>query len=257
MTSYADGGMLKRFLACLILVLLMAMRATPSAQAQVVFNNYNDMPCVENNVLDYDCIIQKTWPWLFQDGQWKALAQNGENFDLDNNLLPESIPPDVHMLVVNSEPVTAYRHWIASGHTIDFLAEQLVSYQLATSFWGKLYDECIGSLPPPDPTQPGIDCDVRHSWSGGNLWKPRSDNTGRPVFLVDADFAKAEACDVFNQDADKLLSCRFRTCCPNGGRAHFDVGRSCRDLGRDTTVVLTLNGERHCWNVSRPCSRMD
>ena len=172
-------------------------------------------------------------PWITEESHERVLEATG--------LSREDFPPMDH----------AYWHWLASGHTLNVLqffhAQQLALVQAELEL-------CRNPPPPPGPV-----CDVIENWSGGNLYKPRSDNTGNPVFLIGDEFGSRLQCEVFNGLGNKILDCKFRTCCPNGGRAHFDVPRRCSSLRSDAPILIRVirNGVHHCWDVNDPCDRLE
>jgi len=138
-------------------------------------------------------------------------------------------------------------HWLACKEHNDYLQADLAAHQYEIHLWrtGQLVYE---------PPNPEVQCDVMESWSGGDLWKPISDNTGAPVVLIGDEFA-GRSCEVHSDLGEH--PCRFRTCCPNGGRAHFDVLQSCNSFGGPVIFRVVLNGVSHCWNVPDACQRYD
>jgi len=109
----------------------------------------------------------------------------------------------------------------------------------------------------------GVQCTYSLSFEDGSegaLWKPISDNTGNPVILMPASYwTTTDAIEVYGSNGQKLLDGRRRTCCPNGGRAHFDIPRFCADLQPSPlTVVFKLSGGiNECRSVPSPCTRFD
>ncbi len=110
-------------------------------------------------------------------------------------------------------------------------------------------------------------CDVTTDFSdggGGALWKPVSDNTRQPVFLLPAEYWDSadkgvNDIDVLDANGNVIANGSRRTCCPNGNRAHFDVRTSCQSLGpAPITIRMSLNGgTTECRTVPNPCSRFD
>ena len=99
---------------------------------------------------------------------------------------------------------------------------------------------------------------------GGALWKPFSDNTGRPVFLLHRSYWSGPKgvtnIEVVDRDGNFIVNGTRRTCCPNGGRAHFDVPRSATSMNpvAPITVKLSLSdGTVECRNVPTPTQRYD
>lgn len=88
---------------------------------------------------------------------------------------------------------------------------------------------------------------------GGTLWKPVSDNTRRPVFLVGDEFRSLTA-HIEDAAGNFLMPAPFRTCCPNGGRAHFDVPAHCSALPSPTVIKFSNDV---CFVVDHPCERAD
>ncbi len=63
---------------------------------------------------------------------------------------------------------------------------------------------------------------------GGRVWKPVSDNTGRPVFLLPNFYCEllppnSGRVEVFRPDGEFLTNGLYRTCSANGNRYHHDV----------------------------------
>lgn len=119
--------------------------------------------------------------------------------------------------------------------------------------------------PPPKPDDLG--CNVVKDFTdgpGAALWKPVSDNTRRPVFLLPDEYWTGEmgvgSGDVRGVDGGVVAGITRRTCCPNGGRAHFDVTvpASVLDQFNPLTVRLFLgNGMVECRKVPVASQRFD
>jgi hypothetical protein len=110
----------------------------------------------------------------------------------------------------------------------------------------------------------GGSCDVNTDFSdgGGNaLWKPVSDNTGNPVFLLPAEYWDTiQEIEILSASGDLVVEGRPRNCCPNGNRAHYDVPRRASSLMpyAPITVRLTLSdGTTECREVPVPTQRYD
>lgn len=97
--------------------------------------------------------------------------------------------------------------------------------------------------------------------NGGALWKSRSDNTGKPVMLLDSDYwYSAQSIKVYGRDGQYLTEARRRTCCPNGGRGHWDIPMSGGALEAYAPIQVRLelrNGATECRTVYRPSQRED
>jgi hypothetical protein len=107
-------------------------------------------------------------------------------------------------------------------------------------------------------------CDVVKDFfdgQGNALWKPDSDNTGQPVFLLPSEYwFETTDVKVFGRDGQYLLDANRRTCCPNGGRAHWDVRRSGHQLQAFAPIQIRLtlsNGTTECRTVNNPANRED
>lgn len=97
--------------------------------------------------------------------------------------------------------------------------------------------------------------------SGGRLWKPFSDNTEQPVFLMPRSYwDTVQSIEVFASDGTFLLSGGRRVCCPNGGRAHFDVRAEPHELDEFSPLTVRLNfrdGGNECLGVPLASQRFD
>lgn len=110
-----------------------------------------------------------------------------------------------------------------------------------------------------------IGCDVTTDFSDGirtgALWKPFSDSTGNAVFLLPASYWTATAnLEIYGSDGTMIVKPKRRSCCPNGGRAHYDVPMSAVELAafNPITVKLTMqNGTTECRVVPNATSRID
>jgi len=112
------------------------------------------------------------------------------------------------------------------------------------------------------PPEPDLGCDIKTDFRdgpGNALWKPVSENTGRPVFLLPASYKGVRDIDVFSSSGEHIVSGSFRGCCPNGNRAHFDVPVSAGRLEdyAPITVRLDVDGVMECREVENPEDRID
>ncbi len=111
----------------------------------------------------------------------------------------------------------------------------------------------------------GVSCDFQSDFFDGDrrgaLWKPVSDNTRKPVILLPSSYWTAVTeIKIFGSNGQQVASGSRRTCCPNGGRAHYDVNMSAYELQQfaPITVQLTLNqGSKECRTVTNPAQRED
>lgn len=141
-----------------------------------------------------------------------------------------------------------YDHWKAS-------LDNLAAHQHELHLWrtGQMTYE---------PEAPDLGCDVETDFRdgpGGALWKPVSENTRKPVFLLPGSYKHVRDIDVFGADGQRITGGSFRTCCPNGGRAHFDVpvsGGRLEDYA-PITVRLGVDGGYECRIVENPEDRVD
>lgn len=103
-------------------------------------------------------------------------------------------------------------------------------------------------------------CDERASFSSdGSLWKPESDNTGKPVVLLPAIYWElAEKIELYNSQGRKLETLSPRTCCPNGNRAHYNVETDATDIGNSAHLVVYLpNNFKQCRFIGDPTKRQE
>lgn len=118
--------------------------------------------------------------------------------------------------------------------------------------------------PTPGPGGCNVTTDFQDGTGGGALWKPVSDNTRNPVFLLPSRYwsgsSGVNAIEVLGNAGQLLTNGSRRTCCPNGGRAHFDVPQRASTLNASApiTIRMTLNdGSTECRVVPVPTSRYD
>jgi hypothetical protein len=122
--------------------------------------------------------------------------------------------------------------------------------------------------PPVSPLPPSQSCTVNDDFRDGvgveALWKPVSESKGRPVFLLNRDYwlgsKKILQTTILDRNNQEVASATFRSCCPNGNRAHFDVTKSASALkpSAPLTVKLRLqNGTVECRRVEDPTVRYD
>ena len=100
--------------------------------------------------------------------------------------------------------------------------------------------------------------------AAGSLWKPVSESTGRPVFLLPASYwsgsSGANKLEVLDKNGNLAASVSRRACCPNGNRAHYDVSKSASSLQplAPLTVRMQLNNNVvECRTVPDPTQRID
>ena len=98
----------------------------------------------------------------------------------------------------------------------------------------------------------------------GYLWKAISEVTGRPVFLTPSEYWEGDLAvvdiEVFGEDNSLVATGSRRTCCPNGGRAHFDVSKSAAELKPFAPIIVKMslqNGTTDCRLVEDPEQRYD
>ncbi len=115
-----------------------------------------------------------------------------------------------------------------------------------------------------EPEVAEVECDLVSTFNdggGGRLWKPFSDNTRQPVFLMPRVYWEiVRTIDVFAADGTFLLHGGRRVCCPNGGRAHFDVRANPFELDEFSPLTVRLNfreGGNECLIVPLASERHD
>ncbi len=130
-------------------------------------------------------------------------------------------------------------------------------------------DDARFSADPPTGPGPGAPggCDVTTDFidGGGNaLWKPVSDNTRNPVFLLPSSYWSGSQgvslIEILDRDGNVILNGSRRTCCPNSGRAHFDVPERASTLNASAPITVRLalnNGTTECRSVPVPTTRYD
>lgn len=114
----------------------------------------------------------------------------------------------------------------------------------------------------PDPIGPGCDETLDFvDGGGGALWKPHSENTGKPVFLLPSEYWNMiVGIEVLDSGGNLIVNGRNRTCCPNGGRAHYDVpmhASRLEDYAPITVKLYMRNGTTECRTVPDPERRYD
>ena len=129
-----------------------------------------------------------------------------------------------------------------------------------------------GDVAPPEDGEICYDlfaCDVTMDFVdtpfAGALWKPVSENTGRPVFLLPAEYWDSptmgiQTIDVLDAGGNLVANGSQRGCCPNGNRAHYDVPLTATALlpYAPLTIRLKLNsGVNECRTVPVPTTRYD
>ncbi|MCB0323007.1 MAG: hypothetical protein KDD69_05515 [Bdellovibrionales bacterium] len=117
------------------------------------------------------------------------------------------------------------------------------------------------ALPPTATVQCDSTGDFLDGGGGGRLWKPFSDNTGRPVFLLPGSYwERVGSVEVFGNDGEKVLDGTLRNCCHNGGRAHYDIPADTYGLDSVSPLTIRLNfrgGGNECLTVPMASQRFD
>lgn len=110
----------------------------------------------------------------------------------------------------------------------------------------------------------GVTCDINSDFNDGKngaLWKPVSESRGTPVILLPSRYWNAvEKINVYGREGNYITKGVHRSCCPNGGRAHFDILQGASSLAQynPLTVQLELkNGVKECRIVPDARSRHD
>lgn len=118
-------------------------------------------------------------------------------------------------------------------------------------------------IPPPPLSAAEFGCTGEFSdfrdGSGGRLWKPGSDGTGRPVFLLPNEYCGLlldglQRVEVYDPAGNFLTAGRFRTCEANGNRYHHDVPI---DSGPLVVRLIRVDGEVECLQVPDAGVRFD
>lgn len=140
-------------------------------------------------------------------------------------------------------------HWIACGYTVDYLGQKL--------------NECLAMLPPPEPPKGTCDGDF-YDGQGGALWKPISESTGNPVFLLPSNYCgEITSVEITTTNNKHIINGKprydgkIKPCGPNGGRVHYDVPVRTNDLatfGEVYVYVFLDNGQTECRKVSPDAS---
>jgi hypothetical protein len=87
------------------------------------------------------------------------------------------------------------------------------------------------------------------------LWKPVSENTGKPVVLLPANYwTEADKLEIVLENGN-VVPMRKRNCCPNGNRAHYDVPNSL--VGPIKMKIQFKNCKKECFVISDPSKRVD
>lgn len=104
-------------------------------------------------------------------------------------------------------------------------------------------------------------CSIQKDFSDdGSLWKPISENSGRPVVLLPASYwDNAATLELYAPYGIRLEQLRPRSCCPNGNRAHYDVTiRTASQLPYETRLFITFkDGSTECRNIFNPIERQE
>ncbi len=163
----------------------------------------------------------------------------------------------VHIPEVGSSPARA-RVYRADG----FAGDVILDKSLPTDV--HIVPGSAGVLAETLPEITEVQCDIVGSFEdgpSGRLWKPFSDNTRQPVFLMPRSYWETvQSIEVFAADGTFLLSGGRRVCCPNGGRAHFDVREDPFELNEFAPLTVRLNfrdGGNECLGVPDATQRYD
>lgn len=149
-------------------------------------------------------------------------------------------------------------HWLACGDTIDLCNSVVPVLTAQRDFALDSLNMCMN---------PASGCNVETDFAdgpGNALWKPVSDNTRLPVFLLPRGYWEGDMAvmggDVVDTNGVVLAAVTRRTCCPNGGRAHFDVNVSAAALAASNPITVRLflaNGLTECRTVPNAAQRVD
>lgn len=111
------------------------------------------------------------------------------------------------------------------------------------------------------PPEESVTCDSIGEWNGGRLWKPVSESTGDPVILFPGIYwTTTDSINLFSADGENIQNLTRRTCCPNGGRAHYNANTRCDRLRPSAPLTLRFNrtdGSQECYSVPDPCRRYE
>lgn len=109
------------------------------------------------------------------------------------------------------------------------------------------------------PSTPTLECsDFQDGAGSGLLWKPVSENTGNPVILFPGEWwEEIEEIQIQNSAGETLTKAKPRTCCPNGGRAHYDLTVRASSLPKNIVVLVKFSDGERCFNVADPEKRYD
>lgn len=153
----------------------------------------------------------------------------------------------------------AYLHWLASAWTLYYWnltvvdqTRKLAEKDAEIERLRQRIDELEN--PPPRELDP-------NDGGGGFLWKPVSDNTGKPVILFPAsDTGRLDrgSCEIVEPTTlSKLYSCPFRTVA-NGDREHYNVPVLAAELPQSIAVLIAeKSGLRTIREISNPTQRYD
>ncbi|HQH29031.1 MAG TPA: hypothetical protein PLP17_16680, partial [Oligoflexia bacterium] len=116
----------------------------------------------------------------------------------------------------------------------------------------------LTSQPEPTPTPINPPPSGCPTFGRGELWKPAGETRGGvPVFLVSDDYAGIPNSSIRIEDQNGNLVPGFRvvdrTCCPNGGRAHFWVAPKCGQIPANSIVRFG----NQCRSLPSPCRRYE
>jgi len=143
------------------------------------------------------------------------------------------------------DPDGLYPHWLASGWTLVVCGARYIKAESGLA-------QCERELA-------RFRCsDFQDGAGSGLLWKPVSESTGNPALLFPGDWWE-EIVEIQIQNSEGVVVTRAkpRTCCPNGGRAHYDLTVGASDLPKNLVVVVVFADGERCFNVADPEKRYD
>lgn len=103
-------------------------------------------------------------------------------------------------------------------------------------------------------------CDAQTTFQDDNgLWKPVSENTGKPVVLLPSYYwDEAKSIELYTSAGTKLADVARRRCCPNGDRAHYDVPIKAEEIAPYARLVITFeNDYKECRIIPDPTRRQE
>ena len=146
-------------------------------------------------------------------------------------------------------------HWLACGETVALeqaknlaAAETITQWSARALLAESALAQCQAELNPPP-----VGFEDCFQYQRPELWKPVSDNTGWPVFLLPESERELEW-RALDSEGSEVVDVTFRTCCPNGNRAHWDVRAKCQSLPKPLYLFASDNT---CRIVPDPCERYE